>query len=191
MKAEKLYEILGDINEKHIEEARKKNNSKKQFFLKWGSLAAAFAIILISSAAILTMLNNTNPPQPPIEPELKFEKAYCYIVDTFPFSSYIGGKVISSDKLAEKIDNVSVTAGWKNEKGEWITTESLRGELYSITGVSGDIAVALKFIDKGEAVTTTHYYVIMNPNADLTPVQEYIIVPPARNNINEEGQVLE
>jgi len=44
----------------------------------------------------------------------------------------------------------------------------------------------LKFIDQGEAVTTTHYYVIMNPRADLAPVAEYIITPITSNNPGEE-----
>ncbi len=42
-------------------------------------------------------------------------------------------------------------------------------------GIDNNVAVALKFVDKGEAVTTTYYYVIMNPNADLSAVEEYII----------------
>ena len=82
----------------------------------------------------------------------------------------------TEDKIGRKISDVSVTAGWKNEAGEWISeTEKLCGEVYTIEGVPNHIAVALKFIDKGEAVTTTHYYVIMNPDEDLTLVEDYII----------------
>ena len=55
-----------------------------------------------------------------------------------------------------------------------------------INGVSSDVAVALKFLDKGEAVTTTHYYVILNPNADLSIVEEYIITPIVPNNPGDE-----
>ena len=61
--------------------------------------------------------------------------------------------------------------------------------MYEITGIDSGIAVALKFIDQGEAVTTTHYYVIMNPNADLTAVEDYIIAPIGSNNPN--GEILE
>lgn len=108
-----------------------------------------------------------------------YKKSYFYKVDDDNFSSYIGGKVINKDKLGEKISDVTVTAGWETWVGEKLTetvsTENLRGEVYSIDGVSNDVAVALKFIDKGEAVTTTHYYVILNPDADLSSVKEYII----------------
>ena len=50
-----------------------------------------------------------------------------------------------------------------------------------------DIAVALKFLDKGEAVTTTHYYVILNPNADWSVVEEYVIAPIVPNNPGDEA----
>ena len=108
-----------------------------------------------------------------------YKKSYFYKVDDDNFSSYIGGKVINKDKLGEKISDVTVTAGWETWVGEKLTetvsTENLRAEVYLINGVSNDVAVALKFIDKGEAVTTTHYYVILNPDADLSSVKEYII----------------
>lgn len=139
--------------------------------------------------------NETNPPVPNEEthPAVNnettqsvtsnefsgYKKSYFYKVDDDNFSSYIGGKVINKDKLGEKISDVTVTAGWETWVGEKLTetvsTENLRAEVYSIDGVSNDVAVALKFIDKGEAVTTTHYYVILNPDADLSSVKEYII----------------
>lgn len=139
--------------------------------------------------------NETNPPVPNEEthPTVNnettqsvtsnefsgYKKSYFYKVDDDNFSSYIGGKVINKDKLGEKISDVTVTAGWETWVGEKLTetvsTENLRAEVYSINGVSNDVAVALKFIDKGEAVTTTHYYVILNPDTDLSSVKEYII----------------
>lgn len=139
--------------------------------------------------------NETNPPVPNEETHLAvnnettqsvtsnefsgYKKSYFYKVDDDNFSSYIGGKVINKDKLGEKISDVTVTAGWETWVGEKLTetvsTENLRAEVYSINGVSNDVAVALKFIDKGEAVTTTHYYVILNPDADLSVVKDYII----------------
>ena len=138
--------------------------------------------------------NETNPPVPNEETqpavndettnlvtknEFGYESRYFYKVDEGDFSTYIGGKVINKDKLGEKISDVTVTAGWETWVGEKLTetvsTENLQAEVYLINGVSNDVAVALKFIDKGEAVTTTHYYVILNPDADLSSVKEYII----------------
>ncbi len=119
-----------------------------------------------------------------------YVKRYFYKVDEGDFSTYIGGRVISEDKIGEKIADVSVTAGWETWVGtnltETVPTENLRAEIYSIVDISNDVAVALKFNDKGEALTTTRYYVIMNPNADLTAVEDYIIIKAVPNNYGDE-----
>lgn len=121
-------------------------------------------------------------------------RRYFYEFDEGPFSTYDRGTVISDNKVGEKISDVTVTAGWEKwvgrELAETISTENLRAEVYTIDGISNDIAVALKFIDKGEAVTTTHYYVIMNPEADLTAVEDYKIPGAVYNNfyIDMEGE---
>lgn len=139
-----------------------------------------------------TTPNNDKTTQPSHEAALS--EAYFYNVSDGIFSNYIiCGKVISEDKIDSKIDDVSVSAGWKNNDNEWLTTETLRAEVYLISDISKDVAVALKFIDKGDALTTTHYYVIMNPEADLTSVKEYLIAPIKPNNIDDEavGEIVE
>ena len=98
--------------------------------------------------------------------ELALEKYYHYEINSGAFAEYIGGHVVSEDEIGDKIENVVVTAGWKNESGEWLSIENLNAEVYEIRGVRRDVRVALKFIDKGEAVTTTHYYGITHPNAE-------------------------
>ena len=135
--------------------------------------------------------NNDSTTQPAHEAVLSV--SYFYNVSDGIFSNYIlCGKVISEDKIDSKIDDVSVSAGWKNNANEWLTTETLRAEVYLINDISKDVAVALKFIDKGDALTTTHYYVIMNPDADLTPVKDYLIRPLEPNNAGDEiaGEVV-
>ena len=137
------------------------------------------------------MLFNSNDTISPVgtentetsKSELYLEKYYDYKICDGKFSSYIPGKVIEERNIGSQLENVTVAAGWKNIAGEWVSeTENLRGEVYEIHGISTDIAVALRFIDQGEAITTTHYYVIMNPNADLTVVEDYIISPIVPNN---------
>lgn len=136
---------------------------------------------------------NANTTQPVTGNEAAFSKSYVYNVSDGEFLTYISGKVIAEEKTGNKIDDVSISAGWKNSFGEWLTTETLRAEVYLINGISKDVAVALKFIDKGDALTTTHYYVIMNPNADLTVVQDYVIASIEPNNTGNEvvGEVVE
>ena len=133
-----------------------------------------------------TATNNDSTTQPAIGNESAFSETYVYNVSDGKFSTYVSGKVISEDKIDYKIADVSVAAGWKNSFDEQLTTETLRAEVYLIKGISKDVAVALKFIDKGDALTTTHYYVIMNPNADLTSVKEYLIAPLKPNNNGNE-----
>ena len=136
---------------------------------------------------------NENSTQHVTGNEAVFSESYVYNVSDGEFSTYISGKVIAEEKTGNKIDDVLISAGWKNSFGEWLTTESLRAEVYLINGISKDVAVALKFIDKGDALTTTHYYVIMNPNADLTVVQDYIISSKFSNSPGEVivGEVVE
>ena len=187
MKTPRIVNAVGHIDDDLVSGATRAKTVKKNAWLKWGSIAACFAIMLMSAVVAVPMMFGGDDPVPPIDYEYQYESGYFYQINEGAYSTYVGGKVIAEDKIGNKIADVNLTAGWKDDKGEWKSeTEALRGEVYTINGVSNDVAVALKFIDKGEAVTTTHYYVIMNPAADLTPVQDYIIAPIVPNNPGDE-----
>ncbi len=47
MTDEKLYEVLGDIDEKHINNARTYHEAKKPVWVKWVAAAACLCVILI------------------------------------------------------------------------------------------------------------------------------------------------
>ena len=196
MKNERILNAVGKISDELIEDAdiTTKKKTRSVVWVRWGAMAACLAlVVMVATVAMPTMFNNTDIPQaigdtpPTIGTESKYESGYFYHIDEGVFSTYVGGKVISEEKLGSKVEDVSVTAGWKNAAGEWISTENLRGEIYSIDGVASNVAVALKFLDKGEAVTTTHYYVILNPNADVSIVEEYVIAPIVPNNPGDEA----
>ena len=192
MKTPRIVNAVGQIDDDLVSGANRAKVAKKNVWLKWGSIAACFAVMLMAVVAIAPMMFGGDDPVPPIDNEYQYESGYFYQINEGAYSTYVGGKVIAEDKIGNKIADVNLTAGWKDDKGEWKSeTEALRGEVYTINGVSNDVAVALKFIDKGEAVTTTHYYVIMNPAADLTPVKDYIITPITSNNPGNEGAVNE
>ena len=196
MKTPRIVNAVGHIDDDLVSGANRAKVVKKNAWLKWGSIAACFAIMIMAAViAVPMMFGGDDPVVPPDNGpgnEYQYESGYFYQINEGAYSTYVGGKVIAEDKLGNKISDVNLTAGWKNDKGEWASeTEALRGEVYTINGVSNDVAVALKFIDKGEAVTTTHYYVIINPAADLTPVQDYIIAPITPNNPGDEGAVNE
>ena len=102
---------------------------------------------------------------------------YMYSVDDDDFSTYVSGKIIDESKIGERIEEFAVTAGLRNnEENIWITKETLRAELYSIDGISKNVAVALKAID--ESTDQTLYYVLVNPDADYTEVEKYITYAP-------------
>ena len=117
-------------------------------------------------------------------PEAAFYESYCYSLDDPAYSAYIPGKVITPDRVGEKIGDATVTAGWKYADGTMPVTEQLRCEIYQITEIDPATAICIKFLDKGEALTTDHYYVQINASADLSAVADYII--PAQVSDGEE-----
>lgn len=57
MTKEKLYEVLGDINEKHINEARAYHKAKKPGWVKWGAMAACLCLV-VAVISVLRILNS-------------------------------------------------------------------------------------------------------------------------------------
>ena len=183
-----------DLIEKHIEQKerlRQKNKKPKSVWLRFGAIAACFLLIASTVIAVPMMFDSNDPPpsfsdegsdQTDIGEEIQLEKYYDYQINDGMFAPYIEGKVIEEGNVGSKLENVVVTAGWKNAAGEQLTVETLNAEVYAIACVESDVAVALKFIDQGEAVTTTHYYTLTHPNAEYngTVFPDYIAENPVR-----------
>ena len=212
MKTPRIVNAVGHIDDDLVSGANRAKVVKKNAWLKWGSIAACFVVMLAALLAVMPMLfekdsliitsdnnsvgNEGNstvvPPNNGVngdgngEVEVELESYYDYGINSGAFATYINGKVIDAEKIGAKLESVTVTGGWKNEAGEWISTEALNAEVYAIEGISSDVAVALKFINQGEGVTTTHYYVMMNPAADLSIVAEYVREPIVQNNPGDE-----
>ncbi len=207
MKEDLMRQAIGDIDDKLIEGAEKQNSAKRPrlSWVKWGSIAAAFVLIVaIGIMALPGMLKIDTPVVTPDTPstggneggeivnpngvsgEMAPFTKYKYAIDEGGYTTYIQGKVIADKFVGDKLEDVTVTAGWMYTNGGefWRADEHARAEIYEIEGVSTDVAVAIKFLDELEAQTTTMYYVIMNPTADLTPVQSYVITydDPAQND---------
>ena len=208
MKEDIMRQAIGDIDDKLIEGSEKQQSVKRTrlSWVKWGSIAAAFVLVIATGIMILPgMLKGNDPVVTPDTPstggneginaggyvEGVFEKGYTYSVDEGKYASYVKGKVIADNYVGEKLDDATVTAGWTDADGKMLSEEHARAEIYEIKGVSADTAVAIKFIDELEAQVTTMYYVIMNPEADLTPVQNYIITFDADANLDGDGNVQE
>ena len=83
--------------------------------------------------------------------------------------------MIKKEKVGKKLSDVTVSAKWVYCDGHSSEPETLRGTVYTIKGVDKNIAVCIKFTDKGEALTTTHYYVMIDPDADNSAIADGII----------------
>ena len=199
MKEDVLIQAIGSIDDSLIEGAEKAaaKNAVKISWVKWGSVAAALALAAAIGAMILPgMFRADTPITLPIGEngegignpnytgeEIGMYEKYEYSVDAGKYSSYVQGKVISDSRVGGKLEDVTVTAGWVRAEGlPQAEKEHARAEIYEIEGVSADVAVAIRFIDELEAELTTCYYVIMNPDADLAPVRNYIITYDSYEN---------
>ena len=183
MKISKIAWAVGHVEEDLIGDAMKEK-SKRSFPFSFGAAAASFAALLLTLAALLPFL--PKPEEPPIPGgEHFYERGYTYAVTEGEFSAYVGGRVIAESKIGEKIADVTLLAGWTDRDGNWISTEDLSGEVYLIRGVSRGTAVALRFKTAGEAVTAEHYYTLLNPAADLSGMEDYLIPPP---DLGETGR---
>ena len=182
MTNKELYREFGHIDPEMIEAASHTEGAKKtKVWLKWGSIAACLMVILLSVAIMLPLTLGGDDPIPPIV-NGEEKKYYDYGINEGAFTAYIGGNIISEDKIGEKIEAVAVTAGWKNEEGKWVTSETLGAEVYAIEGVASNVAAALKFIEQGEVISVGKYYVIMHPNAEYNGMlfPDYLQENPVR-----------
>lgn len=121
--------------------------------------------------------------------EIAFYKKYTYHIVESEYTDYIPGKVIEEEKVGVKIADVTVSANWVYFDGRTSIPETLRGTVYSIQGIDKNTAVCIIFTDKGEALTTDRYYVMIDPYSDTSAVADYII--PQEPTPAEGGPIAE
>ena len=56
MTNDELYEVLGDIDERRVKEAREYRKAKKPIWLKWGPLAACLCLVAVGTFATIRFL---------------------------------------------------------------------------------------------------------------------------------------
>ena len=62
MTNEKLYEVLGDINEKYVSEARVYQKAKKPIWAKWGAIAACLVLVCVVAIPFFSHNNSVTTP---------------------------------------------------------------------------------------------------------------------------------
>ena len=62
MRKEDFAEVFGDINEKHIAEARAERKAKKPVWIKWGAMAACLCLVAAGAFVMPGVWNSSNTP---------------------------------------------------------------------------------------------------------------------------------
>lgn len=169
MNREKLSEALENINSIYIESAanyRKKRNGASKI-MRWGALAASCTILLLTGVLMLNALLPTNDVywSETLRENAVLEKRKLSVIQDPDYENYISMRVLDSAHIGEKLGNVEVKSFWRNYLLKEDTDfELLRAEIYTIKGISPDIAVCIRYLDEGDALTTTHYYTYVNTN---------------------------
>jgi len=188
-------EVLSSVKNKVFERTGLKNTRKtpKAVWLRLTAAAACFCIIVTALTVLPRVLSggaNTTYPQGTERPLLwddinsffgnnsassttKIEEAVMveeviYKIQSGRFAEYKSGIVIDEEYIDRKIDKVTVRSAWFRhwDKSEHDIKE-VKAEVYTIKGLRSDIAVAIKYLDKPTAGTTTHYYTFKNPSVYL------------------------
>ncbi len=169
MKREKIETALENIDPIYIESAAnyRKRCSPESRILKWGTLAASITVLLIAVSLLPQLfprVNNVYWSEPQQENGI-LEKRKLSVIGDPVYESYVSLRVIDSAYVGEKLGDTEVRSFWRNYLyGEDTDLELLRAEIYAIKGISAEIAVCIRYLDEGDALTTSHYYTYINPN---------------------------
>lgn len=92
------------------------------------------------------------------------ERAYRTRITEGPYREYASARVCAREHVGTPIGSVLVEAGWQNADGRFLSEpELLNAQVFALRDISSDTAVCLLFTDKGDALTTDHYYVYTAP----------------------------
>ena len=126
----------------------------------------------------------TNPATVP-EHEAAFYCLYTYSIVGSAFSSYLPGKVVDEAMVGDRLEDAAATTRYVYADGRIQEDETLRCEIFALTDVDPEVAVCVRFIDKGKGLTTDHYYLLYDPGtdtsaseADRAAIEAYLIPEP-------------
>ena len=187
---------LNGLSEKMIEEglgemSKRTVPADTWHWIKWCAISAA-VLMLIAGLSMLPgwLQQNRGPmvfststqvcdlptvtapeataPCTTVSGEVRLEKEYRTRIEDSVYQSYQAAQVCEAQYVGDLLGTVTVEAGWQNGAGEYLgQPEQLKAQVYSLKPVGPETAVCLKFLDKGEALTTEHYYVYHAPDSSL------------------------
>ncbi len=182
----RLAEAIGEADDDMIAQAApKKNRNRRGFIIKVSAVAACLALIICA----LPFIKNTQQPKPEpdakitltgikymlgIKGETALASAWYYDIQDSPYSSYMCGRTIEEDIVGNKIGEVTVKQylhDYIKNKNEKVAYK--KAEIYEIKGVSSEVAVCLRYLEKSDVSKENCYYRYLNPSIDAAFVTEY------------------
>jgi hypothetical protein len=105
------------------------------------------------------------------------ESSFSEIVSK-KYEKYEVGNAFPLDKsgefIGEKLDEIKVRTGWYVYYNDTETdVVTVKAEVYELRGVSTDAAVAVKYLEKGTAKTTEHFYAALNTEYKFSTLQSF------------------
>lgn len=193
----KLWDnALNGLSEKMIEEGlgeatKKSISADTRHWIKWSAISAA-VLMLIAGLSMLPgwLRENRGPmvfststevcarptitapataaPCTTVSGDARFEKEYRTRICDGEYQTYLIARVCEAQYVGDLLGTVTVEAGWQNGSGEYLgQPEQLKAQVYALKALEPETAVCLKFLDKGEALTTEHYYVYHAPDSSM------------------------
>lgn len=107
------------------------------------------------------------------------------------YASYQSLRVIDSEHVGEKIEEVEVNAYWYHHSSETKTDEeNLLAEVYRIKGVDPSVAVCVKYLEPCDALTMTHYYTFVNVDVQFESLASLFSLYHAEEYFSVRGNAL-
>lgn len=166
MTGEKLYELIGEVNEGYIKAAREP--AKKRSWAKWGAMAACLCIAILGAIAykaehpypVREIAANAEVPDGEISGELAVLPDWEDMKLYEQYSEVSLGEITYSVRSAEiPEEQVGDRLGDFTAKG-WCEEEEreIKAELFEISGISGKCAVAVRYEGTGEYYAAVNSY---------------------------------
>ena len=93
------------------------------------------------------------------------------------YQDYVSSRVCLDSFVGEKIQDVTMKACWVTGSQDDFVQESeeevLKAEVYEYKDVDPKLAVVVRFLDKGEALTTDHNYVYVNSGTVFSSLEDF------------------
>ena len=180
MKSDELLDAIGGIDPKHVRAAEVMKPYSRKGLL---TAIAAAAVLLLVGLAIWKGL--FVPPEKPPETyaDTSLDLTEATVAETVissqyrtqilddAYADYHSVRICDSAyvDLEHELAEILVEGGWKDGNGAAIDTpETLRALVYPLREIGQDQAICLFFLDKGDALTTTHYYVYLKEGLNDT-----------------------